>query len=138
MDCLYSRPRHCHRCGGECGFDACTIEHGSIMDGDLAYEYVCGACAKNDDKLKHLFNHKKGKPMKTKESIDQNRLDAFETLITWFAILGFGGVVYLLARVAMTAFAAVRDYLALIVFPAVMFAASAVALGTCLKWWIVG
>ena len=39
---------------------------------------------------------------------------------------------------AMTAFAAVRDYLALIVFPAVMFALSAVALGTCLKWWIVG
>ena len=76
--------------------------------------------------------------MKTKERIDEDRLNAFETLITWFAILGFGGVVYLLARVAMTAFAAVREYLALIVFPAVMFAASAVALGTCVKWWICG
>lgn len=136
MDCLYSRPRHCHRCGGECGFDACTIEHGSIMDGDLSYEYVCGACAKNDDKLKHLFNHKKEKPMKTKERIDEDRLNAFETLITWFAILGFGGVLYLLARVAMTAFSAVRDYLALIVFPAVMFAFSAAALVTCIRWWI--
>ena len=76
--------------------------------------------------------------MKTKESIDKNRLEAVEAFIMFFLTLGMGGVIYLLARVAMTAFSAVRDYLALIVFPAVMFAASAVALGTCVKWWIVG
>ena len=128
----------CSRCGGECGFDALIIEHGSIMDGDLAYEYVCGSCAAQDEKLKPLVKRKKEKTMRTKAEIDDNRMDAFETLITWFAILGFSGVLYLMARVAMTAFAAVRDYLALIVFPAVMFAASAVALGTCVKWWICG
>lgn len=76
--------------------------------------------------------------MKPKESIDKNRLETFEAFIMFFLTLGIGGVVYLLARVAMTAFAAVRDYLALIVFPAVMFALSAVALGTCVKWWICG
>jgi len=76
--------------------------------------------------------------MKTKERIDEDRLKAFEAFIMFFLTLGMGGVLYLLARVAMTAFAAVRDYLALIVFPAVMFAASAVALGTCVKWWIWG
>ena len=52
--------------------------------------------------------------------------------------LGMGGVIYLLVRATMAALEMARDYLALIVFPAVMFAASAVALGTCLKWWICG
>jgi len=76
--------------------------------------------------------------MKTKESIDKNRLEAFEAFIMFFLTLGMGGVIYLLVRVTMAALEMARDYLALIVFPAVMFAASAVALGTCLKWWIVG
>jgi len=127
----------CSRCGWPVG-KGYVIEHGDKDDDSLSYEFICRKCAAQDDKLKHLVNPKEEKKMKTKERIDEDRLNAFETLITWFAILGFGGVVYLLARVAMTAFAAVRDYLALIVFPAVMFAASAVALGTCLKWWIVG
>lgn len=76
--------------------------------------------------------------MKTKESIDKNRLEAFEAFIMFFLTLGMGGVIYLLVRVTMAALEMARDYLALIVFPAVMFAASAVALGTCVKWWIVG
>ena len=76
--------------------------------------------------------------MKTKESIDKNRLEAVEAFIMFFLTLGMGGVIYLLVRVTMAALEMARDYLALIVFPAVMFAASAVALGTCVKWWIVG
>ena len=76
--------------------------------------------------------------MKTKESIDKNRLEAFEAFIMFFLTLGMGGVIYLLVRVTMAALEMARDYLALIVFPAVMFAASAVALGTCVKWWICG
>ena len=76
--------------------------------------------------------------MKTKESIDKNRLEAFEAFTMFFLTLGMGGVIYLLVRVTMSALEMARDYLALIVFPAVMFAASAVALGTCVKWWIVG
>ena len=76
--------------------------------------------------------------MKTKESIDKNRLEAFEAFIMFFLTLGMGGVIYLLVRVTMAALEMARDYLALIVFPAVMFAATAVALGTCLKWWIWG
>lgn len=76
--------------------------------------------------------------MKTKESIDKNRLEAFEAFIMFFLTLGMGGVIYLLVRVTMAALEMARDYLALIVFPAVMFAASAVALGTCLKWAIWG
>ena len=76
--------------------------------------------------------------MKTKESIDKNRLEAFEAFIMFFLTLGMGGVIYLLVRVTMAALEMARDYLALIVFPAVMFAASAVALGTCMKWWIWG
>lgn len=128
----------CSRCHGEIGDNALVIEHGSAMDGDLAYEYVCGACAARDEKLRHLVKRKKEKAMRTKAEIDDDRMDAFETLITWFAILGFGGVLYLLARVAMTAFAAVRDWLALVIFPAVMFVMSALALGTCLKWAIWG
>jgi len=139
MDCLYSRPRHCHRCGGECGFDACTIEHGSIMDGDLAYEYVCGACAKNDDKLKHLFNHKKGKPMKTKESIDEDRLNAFEAFIMFFLTLGMGGVIYLLVRVTMAAAEWLQNvglWLVLVGLPAAGVILSATALVTCIRWWV--
>lgn len=76
--------------------------------------------------------------MKTKESIDKNRLEAFEAFIMFFLTLGMGGVIYLLVRVTMAALEMARDYLALIVFPAVMFALSAIALGTCLKWWVVG
>ena len=76
--------------------------------------------------------------MKTKESIDKNRLEAFEAFIMFFLTLGMGGVIYLLVRVTMAALEMARDYLALVVFPAVMFALSAVALGTCMKWWIVG
>lgn len=76
--------------------------------------------------------------MKPKESIDKNRLEAFEAFIMFFLTLGVGGVIYLLVRVTMAALEMARDYLALIVFPAVMFAASAVALGTCVKWAIWG
>lgn len=76
--------------------------------------------------------------MKTKESIDKNRLEAFEAFTMFFLTLGMGGVIYLLVRVTMAALEMARDYLALIVFPAVMFAASAVALGTCVKWAIWG
>lgn len=128
----------CSHCHGEIGDNALVIEHGSAMDGDLAYEYVCGACAALDEKLRHLVKRKKEKAMRTKAEIDDDRMDAFETLIMWFAILGLGGVVYLLARVAMTSFAAVRDWLALVIFPAVMFVMSALALGTCVKWAIWG
>lgn len=127
----------CSRCGWPVG-EGYVISLMADDGGGLSYEFICHKCAAQDEKLKPLVNPKEEKKMKTKERIDEDRLNAFETLITWFAILGFGGVVYLLARVAMTAFAAVREYLALIVFPAVMFALSAVALGTCLKWWIVG
>lgn len=75
---------------------------------------------------------------KTKENIDEDRLECFEALIVLFVTTGFAGVIYLLVRVAMSAAEFVRGWLALVIFPAVMFAASAVALGTCLKWWIFG
>lgn len=74
--------------------------------------------------------------MKTKNQIDADRLDAFETLIVLFATVGMGGVIYMIVRATMAALEIAREWLALVIIPALMFAFSAAALVTCIRWWL--
>jgi len=76
--------------------------------------------------------------MRTRESIDANRLEAFEALIWFFLTLGMAGVIYLLARVTMAAVEWLQGlglWLALVGLPAAGVIMSAAGLVTCLRWW---
>ena len=77
--------------------------------------------------------------MKTKESIDKNRLEAFEAFIMFFLTLGMGGVIYLLVRVTMAAAEWLQNvglWLVLVGLPAAGVILSATALVTCIRWWV--
>ena len=76
--------------------------------------------------------------MRTRESIDANRLEAFEALIWFFLTMGMAGVIYLLARVTMAAVEWLQGlglWLALVGLPAAGVIMSAAGLVTCLRWW---
>lgn len=77
--------------------------------------------------------------MRTRESIDADRLRAFEAMIVLFLTAGMAGVIYLLVRVAMTAvewLQSVGLWLALVGVPAAGVILSATALVTCIRWWV--
>lgn len=76
--------------------------------------------------------------MRTRESIDADRLRAFEAMIVLFLTAGMAGVIYLLVRVAMTAVDWLQGlglWLALVGLPAAGVIMSAAGLVTCLRWW---
>ena len=76
--------------------------------------------------------------MRTRESIDADRLRAFEAMIVLFLTAGLAGVIYLLVRVAMTAVEWLQGlglWLALVGLPAAGVILSAAGLVTCLRWW---
>jgi hypothetical protein len=74
--------------------------------------------------------------MKTKERIDADRLATLEAFIGLFAGLGLVGLLFLLARWLLAGLAALKDWLLLVIFPALMFALNALALATCIRWWL--
>lgn len=78
--------------------------------------------------------------MRTRESIDADRLRAFEAMIVLFLTAGMAGVIYLLVRVAMTAVDWLQGlglWLALVGLPAAGVIMSAAGLVTCLRWWMM-
>lgn len=78
--------------------------------------------------------------MRTRESIDANRLEAFEALIWFFLTMGMAGVIYLLVLVAMTVLDWLQNvglWLALVGLPLAGVIMSAVGLVTCLRWWVM-
>lgn len=78
--------------------------------------------------------------MRTRESIDANRLEAFEALIWFFLTLGMAGVIYLLVRVTMAVLDWLQNaglWLALVGLPLAGVIMSAAGLVTCLRWWMM-
>lgn len=76
--------------------------------------------------------------MRKRESIDDERMDAFEAFIMFFLTIGMAGVIYLLVLVAMTVLDWLQNvglWLALVGLPAAGVIMSAVGLVTCLRWW---
>lgn len=75
--------------------------------------------------------------MRTRESIDANRLEAFEALIWFFLTMGMAGVIYLLVLVALAAVEWLQNaglWLALVGIPLAGVIMSAAGLVTCLRW----
>jgi len=78
--------------------------------------------------------------MRKRESIDDERLDAFEAFIMFFLTIGMAGVIYLLVLVAMTVLDWLQNvglWLALVGLPAAGVIMSAAGLVTCLRWWMM-
>lgn len=76
--------------------------------------------------------------MRKRESIDDERMDAFEAFIMFFLTIGMAGVIYLLVLVAMTVLDWLQNvglWLALVGLPAAGVILSAAGLVTCLRWW---
>lgn len=78
--------------------------------------------------------------MRKRESIDDERLDAFEAFIMFFLTLGMAGVIYLLvlaAKAALDWLQSVGLWLALVGLPLAGVILSAAGLVTCLRWWVM-